>query len=63
MDIQTWNRHVMRAGFQDIVVELEAMAIILENTGDEMNRYLLDILLEECRELIWRLSGDDEGSS
>lgn len=50
----------MRAGFQDIVVELEAMAIILETTGDEMNRYLLDILLEECRELVWRLGDDNE---
>lgn len=53
----------MRLALQDIVAELESMSLILEATGDQMSRYLLDILLEECREAIWRLSDEDETAS
>lgn len=53
------TRHDMRVAIQGIVAELEAIGIILDATGDRMSRYLLDMLLEECNEVIWRLSDDD----
>lgn len=60
MDTLALTRHDMRAAFQVIVTELEAMGVILDATGDRMSRYLLDMLLEEFDEVIWRLSDDDD---
>lgn len=52
----------MRMAIQGVVAELEAMGLILDATGDQMSRYLLDMLLEECNEVIWRLSDDIDTS-
>ncbi len=45
-----------------IVTELESLYAVYAATGDRMSEYLLDMVIQECLDAIWRLSNTDDAA-
>ena len=45
-----------------IVTELESLYAVYAATGDRMSEYLLDMVIQECLDAIWRLSNTDDAT-